>query len=448
VHPDDIGHVEDAVRHAAETLNPMTIEFRIIRPDGSMRWIASQARAYDDGANSVHRLIGVNIDITERKRAEEALREADRRKDEFLAMLGHELRNPLGIISTSVQLLRRKGPADSILVDLREMILRQTEHMSRMLDDLLDVSRITRGQISLKKEYCDFAKIVRQMAVDQRAAFDESGVHLALELPDQPLWVRGDPTRLAQIVGNLLYNANKFTDCGGTVTVRLGEMAGSAVLSVKDTGIGIEPAMVGQIFEPFIQADRSIDRSRGGLGLGLALVKGLVKLHGGEVGAQSEGLGRGSEFIIRLPLEASAALPVAKPSEATDQKGAPGCRVLIVEDNLLAARTMQMYLETAGHDVEVAHTGPAGIESARRFHPNVVLCDIGLPGFDGYDVARSLRRETELHEIGLIAISGYGQDDDQRQAREAGFDLHLSKPVDLEQIDGILATFQRTGKIC
>jgi PAS domain S-box-containing protein len=447
VHPDDIAHVEHAVDRAAQTLKPMMIEFRIIRPDGTVRWVASQAQAFGGDSESGARILGVNIDITERKRAEEALREADRRKDEFLAMLGHELRNPLGIISTSAQLLRRKGPRDATLTELREMILRQAEHMARMLDDLLDISRITRGQISLKKESCDFTEIVRQMTTDHRGAFEESGLRLIAHLPDQPLRVLGDPTRLAEVVGNLLYNANKFTDHGGTVTVRLSEEAGSdAVLSVADTGIGMESQMLGQVFDPFIQADRSIDRSRGGLGLGLALVKGLVELHGGEVRAQSEGLGRGSEFIIRLPLHQQSALPQAEPVEVVERR-VSRCRILIVEDNLIAARTMQMYLETVGHRVEVANTGPAGIETARQFHPQIVLCDIGLPGFDGYAVARNLRRQSELNGMCLIAISGYGQDDDQRRAREAGFDLHLSKPVDMESIDAIVEKFEQTGAV-
>jgi CheY-like chemotaxis protein/two-component sensor histidine kinase len=389
----------------------------------------------------------VLVDIHERKRAEETLRESDRRKDEFLAMLGHELRNPLGVISTSVQLLMRKGPPEPTLMELQQMIVRQVEHMSRMLEDLLDVSRITRGQIKLKKELCDFTEIVRHTVDDHRGKFDESGLRLIAHLPDTPLWVRGDRTRLAQVVGNILYNANKFTDGGGTVTVRLLEAPGpSAALSVEDTGIGIEPEILRQIFEPFIQSDHSIERSRGGLGLGLALVKGLVELHGGEVSAKSAGLDQGSEFFIVLPLDQPAGLPAAKPA-APEKESVPRCRILIIEDNLMAARSLQMYLEIAGHHVEVAHTGPRGIETARRFIPQIVLCDIGLPGFDGYAVARSLRQETALNGVYLVAITGYGQDGDQRRARDAGFDLHLSKPVDLEKVEAILARLQRRREI-
>ena len=575
VHPDDIAHANAAVQHAVETRSPLNDEFRIIRPNGELRWIASSGRVFTDTNGKPLRIIGVNIDITERKRieqallasealmrtatdharvglvvldrerrfsfvnpaycdllglpsasaitgnkmsdvlgatyeevrplldqafegervsfelmaaapgasgrdaryfaatyepqrddsgnvigvvavlvdiderkrAEEALRESDRRKDEFLAMLGHELRNPLGVINTSVQLLMRKGPPEPTLMELRQMIARQVEHMSRMLDDLLDVSRITRGQIRLKKEPCDFTEITRHAVNDHKGNFDENGLHLVAHLPEEAIWVVGDRTRLAQVVGNLLYNATKFTDPGGTVTLRLVIAGGSnALLSVRDTGIGIEPDILRHIFEPFIQSDHSIDRSRGGLGLGLALVKGLVELHGGEVGAQSGGLGHGSEFTVSLPLGETSVLPGGKPPVPENDQ-AQRCRVLIVEDNPMAARSLQMYLEAAGHHVEVAHTGPHGIETARRFYPEVVLCDIGLPGFDGYAVARNLRQEKKLNGIYLVAVSGYGQDGDQRRARDAGFDLHLSKPVDLEKVDAILRDLRRATQI-
>jgi PAS domain S-box-containing protein len=413
-------------------------------PANTSRYFAATYEPQRDAHGDVIGVVAVVVDIDERKRAEEALRESDRRKDEFLAMLGHELRNPLGVINTSVQLLMRKGPPEPTLIELRQMIARQVEHMSRMLEDLLDVSRITRGQIRLKKEPCDFSEIVRHATDDQSGNFDHSGLHLIAHLPDSPLWVRGDRTRLAQVVGNLLYNANKFTDHGGTVTLRLHAAPGpSALLSVRDTGIGIESEILTHVFEPFIQSDHSIDRSRGGLGLGLALVKGLVELHGGEVRAESDGLGRGSEFTLRLPLEE----PVAAQNQPAAIRKESSCarRILIIEDNQEAALTTRMFLEGAGHIVEVAHTGPEGIDAAQRFRPEVVLCDIGLPGFDGYAVARILRQNTELKGLYMIAVSGYGQGDDQQRARLEGFDLHMTKPINFNDLEDALARLSMTG---
>jgi CheY-like chemotaxis protein len=307
-----------------------------------------------------------------------------------------------------------------------------------LLDDLLDISRIARGLIRLKKEPCDLGLIVRQVSEGRRSILEKNGVALSLQLPPQPVWVIGDPSRLAQIVGNLLENANKFTDPGGQVTLRVVENAkeGTTILSVRDTGIGMEPDIFNQIFQPFAQADRTIERSRGGLGLGLALVKGLVELHDGEVWASSNGPGQGSEFTIRLAL-APERRSVADPSD-------PGSsvierrRILIIEDNLAAAQSMRMFLTATGHTVELAHNGPDGIERAQRFRPDVVLCDIGLPGLDGYEVARLLRQEPERDAMVVIAVSGYGQEANQRRAFKEGFDAYLTKPIDLKELKRLL----------
>ncbi|HEY7166963.1 MAG TPA: ATP-binding protein, partial [Candidatus Binatia bacterium] len=303
VHPGDIDRVEAAVHRAAETRAPLATEFRIFRSDGAERWVASQARVMLDEAGSPGRLVGVNIDITDRKRAEEALRQADRNKDEFIAMLGHELRNPLAVISTAIQLLAREAPEDPKLQELCDTIERQIFQMSRLLEDLLDVSRIARGQIRLQKEPCDLSAIVRDVVEDHRPIFEKTGIDLVLQLQERTLWVVGDVTRLAQIVGNLLQNANKFTDTGGRVTVQLRRSSDNraAVLTVRDTGIGMDAETLARAFEPFMQANRSIERSRGGIGLGLALVKGLVELHEGRLSAFSDGLDQGSAFTIRLP---------------------------------------------------------------------------------------------------------------------------------------------------
>jgi signal transduction histidine kinase/CheY-like chemotaxis protein len=438
VHPDDLASVEDAVRVSAETMNPLVAEFRILRPDGEVRWLATQSRVFADENGAPSRLVGVNIDITARKQAEESLREADRRKDEFLAMLGHELRNPLGIINTSVELLRWEGPADSTLTELRAMMERQVEHMSQLLDDLLDISRINRGQIRIKKEPCDVTQTVREAAEDFRPRLESSGLELIVDLPDRPLWILGDRTRLVQVIGNLLRNAQKFTEIGGRITVHLDDTSDSAaVLTVQDTGTGMEPEVLAHAFEPFSQSNSGLDRRGGGLGLGLALVKGLIDLHGGKVAAQSDGPGQGSEFTITLPLVQP---PASRPQiYETSGQNARRYRILIIEDNPLGARTMCMLLNRLGHSVEVAHSGPEGIGIARRLRPEIVLCDIGLPGMDGYAVARAIRAEPELSGVCLLAISGYGQAEDRRRSLEAGFDLHVTKPVDLKKLQEMLS---------
>ncbi len=437
VYPEDLAAVEAAVRVSAATMSPLITEFRIIRPDGTMRWIATQGRVFAGETGTPDRIVGVNIDITSRKKAEEALKEADRRKDDFLAMLGHELRNPLGVINTSVELLRWEAPADSTLAEVREMMERQVAHMSRLLDDLLEISRINRGKIHLKREPCNLAQTVRRTAEDFRQRLEGTGLELVVDVPDRPLWIMGDHTRLVQTVENLLQNARKFTEIGGQVTVQLIQSSDSAaVLKVQDTGMGMEPDVLAHAFEPFSQSDRGLDRRGGGLGLGLALVKGLVELHGGTVTAYSKGKGCGSEFVITLPL-AQAPAHEDRISETSPQDGRSR-RILIIEDNAMGARSMNMLLTKLGHKVEVAHSGLQGIQAALRLRPDVVLCDIGLPGMDGYAVARALRQEVDLHDIYLIAITGYGQQEDQRRSIKAGFDAHLTKPVDLKTLQQLL----------
>ncbi|MGH7928628.1 MAG: ATP-binding response regulator, partial [Candidatus Binatia bacterium] len=309
----------------------------------------------------------------------------------------------------------------------------------------LDTSRIARGLIRLETEPCDLAAIVREVAENRRHILQENGLNLSLLVPHKASWVIGDRTRLAQIVGNLLDNANKFSQKGGHVAVRLVEerSTGSAALTIRDTGIGIQPEMLSHIFEPFVQADKSLDRSRGGVGLGLAVVKGLIELQGGQVSAFSEGLGQGAEFVVRLPL--------AQDPEPIDKRTAPVVsvtqrrRVLIMEDNPTAASCLELFLTQAGYDVEVANNGRAGTELAGRFQPEIVLCDIGLPGMDGYAVARALRARPEFGRTYIIAVSGYGQQDDKRRALEAGFDMHMTKPIDLNELVTILSSLSVAG---
>jgi PAS domain S-box-containing protein len=437
VHPDDLAAVEAAARLSVESMSPHITEFRIIRPDGEVRWLETHARVFADEAGVPSRIVGVNMDITARKKAEEALKQADRRKDEFLAVLGHELRNPLGIINSSIELLRWEAPTDPTVTELHGMMERQVKHMSQLLDDLLDTSRINRGQIRLKKEPWDFTQIVRETAQDFRPRVEGTGLELIVDLPDRPLWIAGDRTRLVQIIGNLLSNAQKYTEIGGRIAVRLTAFSQSAaVLTIQDTGAGMEPEVLARAFEPFSQANAGFDRRGGGLGLGLALVKGLVDLHGGKVAAHSEGPGQGSRFTITLPLTQPPAqsLPLAETSAQSLRR----YRILIIEDNPMGARTMAMLLGRLGHTVEVAYSGPEGIEMVRRLRPDIVLCDIGLPGMDGYAVARAIRAEAELSGVCLLAMTGYGQAEDRRRSLEAGFDMHLTKPVDLKKLQETL----------
>ncbi len=429
----------DLKRRVLETGRRARAEVGVSLPGGVRHYdLIVEPRRDERGA--IIGVCGAAYDITDRKRAEEALREADRRKDEFLAMLAHELRNPLAPIRNAVGVLKLVGSTDGQAGRARGMIERQVAHLARLVDDLLDVSRISRGKILLRKERADLVALVRAAIEDHRPLLENAGLTLLVELPDRPLWVLGDPTRLSQVVGNLLHNANKFTDAGGTVVVRLEagpDDEGVAVLTVRDTGIGLEAAMLDRLFEPFSQADRSLDRSRGGLGLGLALVKGLVDLHGGRIQASSAGIGQGAEFVVRLPLDQTEpeSLPPASPAAPSGQP----LRVLVIEDNEDTAESMQWLLELGGHEVAVAHNGPAGLDLARVFRPDVVLCDIGLPGsMDGYAVARALRADPKLLGVRAIALSGYGQAEDQRKARQAGFDHHLTKPVSLEDLQRFL----------
>jgi signal transduction histidine kinase len=368
-----------------------------------------------------------------------AAEEADRRKDEFLGMLAHELRNPLGPILNAAHLLRRIAPKEPQLEELGDIIDRQVKHMTRLIDDLLDATRLAHGKILLRKERCDLAKIVRQTAEDYSSIFDASGLTLEIQRPLTSFWVNGDPTRLAQIIGNLLHNAHKFTDAGGRITVRLDAAKDDmATVSISDNGIGIDPQIQPHIFEVFRQAEQGLARSRGGLGLGLALVKGLVELHGGEVFVTSDGAGKGTTFSLSLPVESLPADVNSVIPEAPIPNGKK-YRILLIEDNKLTADSTQILLSLDGYDVQTAGTGLLGLEIARSFHPQIVLCDIGLPGMDGYQLVRQLRKEKALSSSYMIALTGYGREEDQRQAKEAGFDLHMTKPIDYDNLLRVLA---------
>jgi signal transduction histidine kinase/DNA-binding response OmpR family regulator len=371
-------------------------------------------------------------------RLHQSIQEADRRKDEFLAMLGHELRNPLTPVRNAVEVMRMVGPHNTLLDQARDMIDRQVTQMTRLIDELLDVSRLARGKILLRHERVDVVQLVRRTAEDFRPSLEKNGIRLLVCVEEGPLIVRGDPTRLAQIVGNLLHNAGKFTRPGGEVEVSLARgQDGRAVLSIRDTGIGIEPSMRERVFDAFTQIDQGSDR--GGLGLGLTLVKRLVELHGGEVGIESAGVGKGTKAWAVFPTQDSIP-PEAELARTDDTLRAESLRILVIEDHADVAESMRLALSLAGHQVTVAFTGADGLARAKATCPDVVLCDIGLPGgMDGYAVARVLRREPTLAGTHLVATTGYGQQEDQRRAREAGFDAHLTKPVDFALLQRILA---------
>jgi len=385
---------------------------------------------------------GENVRLLEESRRQaEALREADRRKDEFLAMLAHELRNPLAPIQNSVAILRLFETDDSAVISAREIISRQVSHMARLIEDLLDMARIARGKIELRVQRHDLSAIIRQTADDYRASLSIAGLSLELELPDRPLILRGDLTRLAQVIGNLLHNAAKFTARGGAVSVRaeVDPADGYAVVRVRDSGAGLDEAVMSRLFEPFSQANQALARTGGGLGLGLALAKGLVELHGGSIRAESAGPGKGSTFIVRLPLLEADEPASEQGTDSSPASQSRRLRILIVEDNRDTAKSTQMLLTRIGHEVEVAYDGDAGFAITRSFKPDVVLSDLGLPGeTDGYALARKVRADLATSNVHLIALSGYGQEEDRRRTEEAGFDQHLVKPVNLASIQRAL----------
>jgi signal transduction histidine kinase/CheY-like chemotaxis protein len=376
-------------------------------------------------------------DVTELRRAYEALRDADRRKDEYLAMLSHELRNPLAPIRSAVFLLERADPASDGARRAREVIARQVGHLARMVDDLLDVSRLARGRIELRRARLDLAELVRRVGEDHRLLLAERGVQLEVQVPSEPVPVDGDGTRIAQLLGNLLQNAGKFTPRGGRVLLSLAVEEGRVALRVRDTGAGIDPVLLGQVFEPFVQEERTLARSTGGLGLGLPLVKGLTELHGGSVEARSEGPGAGTEFVVRLPLALGRGDGAAAEG-GTEHAQAAGRSVLVVDDNVDAAESLCEVVAFLGHSVEAVHDGMAALERVRERHPDVVLCDIGLPGMDGYEVARAIRADAALAGIRLVAVSGYAQPEDRARASSAGFDAHVAKPADPSLIERLI----------
>lgn len=430
----------------------ITFEAGMIRSDGERLWVQLEMAATGAGAAGFMDCRIVIIDITARKEAEEALaaaveelRQADAQKDDFLGVLSHEIRNPLASIMLSLTLLDRLDPLDERSIKARGIMKRQAAQLSRLVDDMLDVTRIKRNKIELQKEMIALDEILHQTAEDYRAAFNEKGVLLEVQPLPEGLFVHADAARLAQIVGNLLHNSLRFTEPGGFTRLNLaGEGGGRwAKISVADSGIGMSKEMLKTVFLPFRQADVSPAHGTGGLGLGLALVRGLAELHGGEARAHSDGPGKGSLFTVRLPLSAEPR-DAASGAGTAVARGGGALRLLVIEDIRDVADSLVALLKEEGHEVEVAYNGPAGIARAKVFHPHVLLCDIGLPGMDGYQVARAFCADPLLKDVYLVSLTGYARPMDIERAGAAGFNQHLGKPANLEQIRMVLARCARS----
>jgi signal transduction histidine kinase len=408
------------------------------RPDGRVVWLQERAVGDFDADGRLRRLQGLTMDVTVRREAEEALREADRKKDRFIATLAHELRNPLAPIRTAAELLGspQAGPAE---VDwARRVIQRQVGHMGSLLDDLLDVARITRGKLELRKKVVWLDSVIDTAVEAARPLIDARQQALEVHLPQPAPMLEADPLRLAQVVSNLLTNAAKYSDAGATIQVWATIRGAVLELRVRDTGIGIPAEALPTIFQMFSQVDGTSGRSEGGLGIGLSLVKGLIELHGGTVTAHSEGPGRGSEFTVTLPCVPCGEAQARSETPVRAGSGAGRRRILVVDDNRDAADSLAMLLGLEGHEVRVAYAGRDGIESAREFAPDTVILDLGLPDLSGYEVARALRQEVTLASTTLIALTGWGQDEHRRRAIDAGFDHHVTKPVDPDVLDRLL----------
>ncbi len=379
-------------------------------------------------------------DITERRRIEQELRDANQTKDEFLATLAHELRNPLAPIRNSLQILRMTAGSDPTAEGVCEMLERQVNHMVRLVDDLLEVSRISRGLIELRTEETDLATVLRTALETSRPLIEAAEHQLAITIPAQPIVLHGDTVRLSQIFANLLNNAAKYTDRNGQIWLSARRDGSQVIVSVRDSGIGISASMLPKVFEMFAQADRSTDRSQGGLGIGLTLVKRLVEMHGGTISAESGGLGQGSEFTVRLQVVDAQRHETSQPSVTQKHSTLAQRRALVVDDNQDAAASMGMLLKLLGADVQVAHDGETALAAIESYRPDVVLLDIGMPGMDGFEVARRVRRRIDFNNIMLIALTGWGQSEDRDRTRIAGFDHHLVKPADITALQSLFTS--------
>ena len=445
VHGDDVLRVRQELKAAIEQKTEFNSEFRINRADDELRWLAARGRVTDDSNGTANKIIGINYDITERKQNEEALRAADRRKDEFLATLGHELRNPLNAIINSIELISDCDDVDD-MQQLCGIAKRQSKHLTHLVDDLLDASRITYGKIRLNRQTIDLTQLLQELLSDCEESLQVKELILSRNLLTESVWLDGDPNRLTQAFSNVLHNAIKFSYPNSRITVSMALKDDRVTVAIADMGIGIANEALSRIFIPFSQENRLNKAGSEGLGLGLPLAKGIVELHGGRIAVQSAGRDRGTEFIIELPLiQSELNITTTENNQFTTIQNEPtqtsgnGRRILIVEDQADSAYLLQMFLETEGYRVEIAFNGIDGIALAREFSPDIILSDIGLTEeMDGYALASTIRNDPQLNSIYLIAISGYGQSEDKKRAEAAGFDAHLTKPLDLERIQSAI----------
>jgi signal transduction histidine kinase/ActR/RegA family two-component response regulator len=438
VYPADLALVQAAIQRALDGSNAMRFECRVVWPDGSVHWISVHGSVYRS-AGKADRLIGLISDITERMRTTEALQDASRNKDEFLAMLAHELRNPLAPISAAAQILTMGRADQALTLKAGAIIDRQARHMNRLLDDLLDVSRVTQGLVTLAMTRLDLKRVVADAVEQSRPMIEECQHQFTVQLDPAPAFVMGDDKRLVQVLANLLNNAAKYTPRGGNVVLRMTCGGGQARISVKDDGIGMASDTLDNAFELFSQAARSSDRSTGGLGLGLALVKSLVDRHDGTVTGHSGGKGCGSEFVVTLPLVAGTSAASAGAAGIGATRATAGLRLLIVDDNRDAAETLGMYLEAAGHEIHLAYDGDDALARVASIRPDACLLDVGLPDMNGYELARRLRAMPAARGAAMIAITGYGSTRDREHSAHAGIAHHLTKPVDTAVLNQLLA---------
>jgi PAS domain S-box-containing protein len=452
VHPEDRQRSEELFRAANELHEAFHLEYRLLAADGGYRWTIDAAAPRFDGAGAFLGYVGSVIDISDRKAAEELLQELnaqlarrlvdageqDRRKNEFLATLAHELRNPLAPLRNGVELLKQVGEArPERAPEILAMMERQLSHMVRLVDDLMDVSRVSRGQVELRRERVELAAVVDAALEASRPLIERAGHRLTVRLPDEPVWLDGDATRLAQVFSNLLNNAVKYTPPGGRIALQATAQAGTVVVEIQDNGTGIAPDIVPRVFDLFVQGPQHVG-TQGGLGIGLSLVRKLVELHGGVVELASRGAGQGTTVRVTLPVAVPEAETV--PAAAEEAAAAPaGRRVLVVDDNVDAADSLGLLLEVSGHQIKVVHSGRAAIDAAQAFRPELVLLDIGLPDLSGYEVAAMLRRGDAAAAMRIVALTGWGNEEAREKSAASGFDLHLTKPVQIEMLQDLLA---------